>query len=141
MKDSLRQNESEDLSIYLARKEDLEDIQFKFLPTQNYWYLDSLHSPVIQYSRCYFTDTIIRRGRLWFQPGAYVDAEWVNKNHEFIEWADNIIKKVRRNLKRYKHQLGEYTYSEYVGATTLKWAHENKAEILSGGNELALKTE
>lgn len=139
--DSLLLNESEDLNFYLARREDLNDIQLKFLPSQYYWYVDSLQSPVIKYSRCYFTDTMIRRGRLWFQPGAYKDSEWIDKNQDFVEWADTIIKKIRRKLKRYKHQKGEYTYSEYVGESTLKWAQENNAEILSGGNELAIEKE
>lgn len=133
--------ESDDLSLYLVRKEDLHEVKFYFLPNQNCWYVDSLRSPVIQYSRCYATDSLIRRGRLYFQPGYYEESDWVEKDHAFVAWADRIIKTVRRKLRLHKLPLGSNSCTEYLGKSTLLWAQENKALLQSGGSELVLEAE
>lgn len=132
-------SESGDVSrICLARREDLHEVIMQFIASQNYWLIDSTCSPVIELDRSLCTDESIRRGRLYFQPRYVAEMEWVEKSKDFNDWADNIIRTVRRKLKKYKHQMGRHTYSEYLGEHALRWVQENKAEIKDAGQILTI---
>lgn len=128
----------QDLRVCLARQEDLKDIKLEYITTKKYWLVDSLRCPVIEFDRCYCTDSTIGRGRLYFQPKYVADMQWVEKPHDFVVWADNIIKTVRKKLKKYKHQMGPFTYTEYLGENASLWLRENDAEVQSAGAVLAV---
>ena len=60
----------------------------------------------------------------------------IKKSEDFIKWADNVIKTVRRKLIKQKYNLGAYTYTEYLGPHAVKWKELNDAEIGGAGAEL-----
>ena len=122
--------------IYLVRQEDFKDIKLEYISNLNYWLIADNKLPVLHFDRSEFIDNEIHRGRLYFQPQFVDNMQWVKKSDDFVNWADNIIKVVRRKLKKYKHKMGNYDYTEYLGETALKWLIENEAEVGPGGFKL-----
>ena len=53
----------------------------------------------------------------------------VKKPDDFIDWADNIIKTVRRKLKKHPCNMGSHIYKEYLGENAVKWKEDNRAEL------------
>lgn len=131
----VRDIKKEGSRIYLVRPQDLPSIKLRHIVKFNYWLVES-DSPALDFDRSIFTDNTIQRGRLYFQPQFVENMQWVKKSDEFVKWADKIISTVRRKLKKYKHQMGTYTYIEYLGVQALKWLEENKAEVRDAGQKL-----
>ena len=52
------------LFYHLVRPEHLGAVVLGHVPAQGYWTVDVLNSPVIEFTRCFFDGTILRRGRL-----------------------------------------------------------------------------
>ncbi|HYG37367.1 MAG TPA: hypothetical protein VD908_02055 [Cytophagales bacterium] len=122
--------------IYLVRPEDFNDIKLIHIEKFNYWLVDDNSLPVLHFDRSFIRDNIIHSGRLYFQPQFVENMEWVKKSDDFNNWADMIIKTVRRKLKKHKHQMGNYNYTEYLGENALNWFDETKAEVGGGGHQL-----
>ena len=122
--------------IYLVRPEDLKNIKLRHIQEFNYWLVDDNSLPVLHFDRSIFRDNIIYSGRLYFQPKFLEDMEWVKKSDEFINWADQIIKTVRRKLKKHKHQIGNYNYIEFLGENALDWLEKTKADVGGAGHQL-----
>jgi len=104
---------SEPLGIFLVKKSHLQKVKFRKLENLNVFVIDTLTSPVIEYSRCFVSDEIIRRGRFYFIK-SYIDEEGgvVTKDAEFLSWADRIYRRSKADL--------EYDgKSAYYGSNTL----------------------
>lgn len=105
------------LFFYLARPDDLDSIVMNHVASQNYWGIDSLRSPVIEFNRCYFDGVYLRRGRIYLNDKFYgVDDELVEKPAPFRAWANAVLGKTRRSL----HKID----GDYFGQEALK-LHEN----------------
>ena len=122
--------------VYLVRPQDLKDIKLKLIPNFGYWLIDDNSAPVLHFDRSIFKENIIHSGRLYFQPQYVNDMGWIKKSDDFVNWADNIIKTVRRKLKKHKYKMGNYDYTEYFGQKTSEWFKENKAEVGAAGHQL-----
>lgn len=84
----------------LARVQDLDAIKIKEVPTQGYWVIEDLPSPVIEFSRCVVAEDAIKQGRLYYTDSDYDRSGLlVTKSPEFREWAKKILSKARRSLK------------------------------------------
>lgn len=79
----------------------LKDIKLDFIEKQNYFLVDSLRSPVIDFTLSFLSEDrrTLRRGRLYFKLGFYgQDQSWQQKNSDFIEWADDFVGHFRKAL-------------------------------------------
>jgi hypothetical protein len=102
------------LGVYLAQRTDLENILVKYVASQNYWLIDDNQSPVVEFGRCYFDGSILGRGRLYFRTGFYSDEEQ-EKEKQFINWADKILKWIRTHYNR------DPKTGYYIGPHAKKW--------------------
>ena len=86
------------LSFRIVQEEMMNEIRTRFVEKQGYYLIDTLRSPVIEMSKCYFDTKTkgIRIARLYYQTGYYDENEmWVKKNDTFIKWADNLLKEFK----------------------------------------------
>jgi len=90
---------SEPLKIAIVKRTHLKKVKFRKLENLNVFKIDSLTSPVIEYSRCFVSDQIIRRGRFYFNKSYFNDeGEVVTKDAEFLSWADKVFRRVKSGL-------------------------------------------
>lgn len=100
------------LTLFLCRPEDVAALRFREVSAQGYWTVDVLSQPVLEFSRPYFDGAVVRRGRLYYQPGDYsTDGSWHKKPAEFVRWADAVLRVARKTLRR-DPSLGSYLGSE-----------------------------
>lgn len=138
----VRDIKKEGVRVYIIRKSDFKDIKLKHIEHFGYWLVDDNSLPVIHFDRSVTSDGTIKSGRLYFTVD-YVNTDkmiMIRKSEDFIKWADNVIKTVRRKLVKHKHIMGTYTYTEYLGQHAAKWKEFNKAEIAAAGAELKSMT-
>lgn len=116
----------ERLRICLTRPEDVDKIVLKHIEKQGYSIIDDIRSPVIQFSRCYYKDGLLRRGRFYFISGYYNDdREFYLKEDSFIKWADMILKLTRKVLTKDGNSI------EYYGKEALKLKEESRVTFSS----------
>jgi hypothetical protein len=130
----IRDLENEGRRVYLIRRQDFHEIKLKHIEHFGYWLLDDRALPVVHFDRGATTTGKIESGRLYFEPN-YVDLnemQMTTKSENFVGWADNVIKTVRRKLRKVKHQLGPYTYTGYLGEHAEKWRQFHRADMGAG---------
>jgi hypothetical protein len=99
------------MTVFLARREDVSLIKSSFVEQQGYWSIDSLTSPVVEFSLPYERDTGAVRpwpsgGRLWFSTGWWGEFdEWATQPTGFVDWADSLLRWIRRHFVRGDHGL------------------------------------
>ena len=99
---------------YFARREDLDSIITIEVPTQGYWAVDELFSPVIQFHLGRFDGDILRSGRLYYIDSYYDEKKMlVGKPADFIGWSRQLFRKAKR-LLTYDKDLGAYLGNEAV---------------------------
>ncbi|MBJ6764571.1 hypothetical protein JGU66_27705 [Myxococcaceae bacterium JPH2] len=109
---------------YLVRMSDLRSVVVRHIPTQGYWEVDSLVSPVVEYTDCKFDGEALDSGRIYYVDGFYGESrEWVEKGEEFRLWAKKVLSVVRKCLKR---QGGRY-----FGSSAIEWIARENAEYVS----------
>lgn len=87
------------LFYYLARKKDLENIFMKHVSEQNYWAIDAVRSPVIEYTGCFYDGRILAPGRIYYIDKYYSDSgEIIEKSHDFKIWAKSVFRQTRKVL-------------------------------------------
>jgi hypothetical protein len=112
----------ESLRVFLVRSTDLPNVISRSIPNRGYL-IDGLRSPVVEFSRCYFDDKLLRRGRLYYDPGFWDEKkQWKTKVAAFSRWADAILRRIRSAYKTKQS-------SSYVGPSATKWAKENNGEL------------
>jgi hypothetical protein len=113
------------LGVYLVRKDDLTDLVVKEVSKQNYWKIDSVISPAVEFDRCYHDETMVRRGRLYFHEGFFYDEadNWVEKPKEFISWANSLLRWIRSHYKR------DPKTGFYVGPSAWEWASQQGGQL------------
>lgn len=88
------------LSFRLVHETMVNEIKIRHVEKQGYYLIDTLRSPILEMSKCYFDieTKSIGRARIYFQSGYYDDNnQWIDKDKDFIAWADDIIKEFSRN--------------------------------------------
>ena len=140
VEDTLIKNEGKEANlVYLVRSEDFKLMKLWHIEKFNYWLLKDNELPVLHFTRCSFDGNELHRGRLYFQPQYAENMQMVIKSEDFIQWADNIIKVVRRRLKRHKFDMGGWGYyNEHVGKNALKWIESNSPTVSGGGGSLKI---
>jgi hypothetical protein len=75
----------------LVRRADVSKLVVDDVPSQGYWFVDTLRSPAVEWS----TD------RLWFSTGYWDSSEqWVTPDEEWLRWADGLFRWCRSHLTR-----------------------------------------
>ena len=102
------------LFFYLARKSDLDAVVTKEIVTQGYWTIDSMISPVVEFSRCYFDGKILRQGRMYFTESYYdKNDQHIPKSQGFRSWAAALLKKAK-GLQHHDNDLQAYLGREAI---------------------------
>jgi len=133
----MRNNEKEGDRVYLVRPMDFPQMQLEYNAYHGRWYLKEFELPVLHYDRCSSTENEIYRGRLWFQPHYSKNGEWAFHSEEFIRWADNVINKARRKLKKVAIGPENYKYQAYVGKSAALWIEKNRPALKGEGTLIA----
>lgn len=118
------------LTVFLAPEHLLDKIIVKYVPAQEYYLIDNLKSPVMEFGRCYYDweNKKMRRGRLYYIKGYYDDnKEWKFKDESFLNWADEIFKWFRRHFKNQKLTGFE---GWLVTKRTAEWVEKEGGELL-----------
>jgi hypothetical protein len=92
---------AEPLTICLARQKDLGQVRLEALTQKQCYVVDSLLSPVIEFSRCHHAGGLLRRGRMYV-ISSYVgrDGMPIRKDRDFLDWATAMIAASRKTLRR-----------------------------------------
>lgn len=137
----IRDQKVEGSRVYLARKGDLENLNFTFIEKFNYWLIDDSSNPLLHFDRCVSFDNYITSGRLYFQPKYVKNLQWISQSEDFVKWSDKIISHVRKKLRkyRYKYENSSYEYTAYLGEHAMNLLEDDKAEISLPGDKLILK--
>jgi len=94
------------LYYFLVRNDDLDSIIMREVPAQGYWVVDSLRSPVIEFTQSFSDGQRIRAGRLWYESGYFGEqGEPLQKSQKFLAWADKVFKFCRQHLKKSANNL------------------------------------
>lgn len=111
------------LYFYLVRPEDVNSVVMRNVPTQDYWTVDVVKSPVVEFNKSFFDGKILRRGRVYYTD-SYYDANGglQSKGDEFIAWAKKMLNVTKRNLQKVN--------TNYIGLDAKAWL-ETKAGKLS----------
>ena len=114
---------------FLVRKEDQELVAIKYIPTQNYYLIDSSNAPVIEFWFPLQKDkNIIRRGRLYYSKD-YLDKTSkteILKNPEFLNSADTLFKWFRKTFKTPKLE----GYEDFIISPEALRFHRNGGTLL-----------
>lgn len=93
----------ESLFLCLLRPDDLGQVRIRPIRGRDdgAGSIDGMRSPVIECGRCYFDGTLIRQGRLYFETTILSDQHTIEKKPDpFIEWADRVLRRVRKHLTK-----------------------------------------
>ncbi len=102
------------LFLFLAREADLTGIVMHYVDVQDYWTVDALRSPVIEFTCSYFDDKILRRGRAYYVEGYHEQNHgWIEKSDQFKSWAKLVLEAIKKSLNRYM--------SGYIGHKARSW--------------------
>lgn len=113
-----------DLGVYLVRPEDLDAVELLHAPGVGLWCVDVQKSPVIEFSRCYFSPQLLREGRVYYVDGFFdEDENWIEKSEEFRKWAQKIYRLIRKTLTNSKERHA------YVGKHALEWHNRTKGKL------------
>jgi len=89
------------LGCFLVRKPDISIIKNEFFKKPNYYLINEIESPVIEFSRCLFDGKVLRAGRLYFIKAFYDSTDkLVYKSEEFIACSQTVLKWIKKHYKR-----------------------------------------
>lgn len=111
------------LFLFLVRPDDLCRVVTKYIPVQNYWAVDVLKSPAIEFTRSFFDGKILRQGRAYYKDGFYgSDEAWVEKDSAFTKWAKSVFSTIKKTLRRQG--------TDYIGEDALAWLKSSGGKLV-----------
>ena len=117
--------------VFLSNLSFLDNIKVDYIAKQNYYLIDDLRSPVIEFSRggAHFGNPgILDSGRLYFTTSYYDGSgTLVWKDEKFISWAQKV--RARFTKQFLKHKID----SHYLSANAFKWMNDNNKKIHPSG--------
>jgi len=105
-------------SFWICLANEIGQVRLEHVATMDYWVVNGLSSPVMEYG-CYDTaGSPTCQGRLWYEKG-YFDQSgmWVCRSDAFLQFAERLFRLVRRRFTR------DPATSEYVGPQALHLMH------------------
>ncbi len=95
-----------------VHKDHVSDIVMEEVPAQGYWSMNTLFSPVVEFTLSYHAHDGIRPGRLWYEKRFYdANGDLISKPALFLEWAERAFRMTRSRLKKFgEHRCGLEAY-------------------------------
>jgi hypothetical protein len=122
-------SKSGSIGSFLVRPEDLNDVVMELVPAMEYWVVDTLKSPVIEFSGCYLDELRLRRGRMYFNERYFgEDRGVVSKSDEFCSWAKKVFVQTKKSLERLSATQSNF---EYIGLKAKAWLKESDGKLIS----------
>nr|BDT31280.1 hypothetical protein MFMH1_09490 [Myxococcus sp. MH1] len=84
--------------VFLARAVDLREVRFQPVPGKSLYRVDSIDSPVVEFSPCRVSNSVIRPGRLFFKTRYYEGERGVDKSPGFLTWSAWLMARCRKEL-------------------------------------------
>jgi hypothetical protein len=85
----------------LACEVDLTAVITQRVAKQDYWAVDVLRSPVVEFQRGYHDDRSLRPGRVYYTDGLCdLDGTWFEKPAAFRSWAASVLRLIRRSTTK-----------------------------------------
>jgi hypothetical protein len=84
--------------VFLVLDEDIPHVQLRPVPGKALYRVDSLTSPVIEFSPCFWNGSEMRPGRLFLEPRYYVEKRQVEKPSSFLQWSTGVLSTCRKVL-------------------------------------------
>ena len=114
----------ETLAVVLVRAADIPQVVLRKVQGRDTWFVDTLCSPVVEFTRSQLTSNVIRAGRLHFDPEFFNErGSWERKPNEFVLWAQKVLRTVKR-------------YCELSSETDLYWGPHAKRLYAAGKLQL-----
>lgn len=106
----------------------MKQIVLKYIESKNYYIVDVIQSPVIEFFYPKNIDNKMLRGRIYYvKDSLSEDDKLVPKSNEFIELSSNLMKWVKKNIKNVKYNGFE---NFLVTQNTVTWLIQSKGELL-----------
>ena len=96
---SLQEMGKRELTVAMSMPEDEASLKWIKLDGGTYR-IDTVSSPVIEFTRPFIGDAVMRRGRLFYNSGFYDGPVWNDKALSFLNWAKRIFARSRQLLTR-----------------------------------------
>ena len=87
------------LGILVARSDDVGRIRFRPIRGRVDFSCDPVIEPIVEFSRCYVDNKIIRPGRLYRVDEYFDDGDVIRKSATFIKWAEKLFDNGRAGLE------------------------------------------
>lgn len=97
------------LSLYLWNRDLSPEPRLYYIEKQKHWYFDDFASEVIEFSRCYWHQGRLGRGRIWAEMTGWDENEpdkTFRKSDAFQKWYSRLARWIKRKGKRDKN--GDY---------------------------------
>ena len=108
----------------LVRTTDVNDIQLT--SAGHFFYVDTLRSPVVEFSPSRLNENELQRGRLFFDSGYFDrDGTWRPKSDDYVSWARGWLKWIEKN-----HEY-DRTQRAYLGLAAKAAIREGSIQLRS----------
>lgn len=85
---------------YLVLKENQNSVKVKYISTQNYYLVDVLDSPVVEFGNCPIKNNVMSRGRIYYVKDIFDSSgKSIDKPSEFLLAASDLIKWIKKQFK------------------------------------------
>lgn len=124
------------IQLYLCKEEYMSCINVESLKSDKY-YIDILKSQCIEFAMGGFypySDKELHRSRFYYIFEYYQDGQLIRKDAKFINWADDLFKKFKKEFL-----IKTDTFPRLLlSANCLSWINANNAKLAGGGMKFIL---
>ena len=113
-------------------------LSFNYLENRNEFYIDIGKSNCIEFSVGGFypySDKELHRSRFYFATKFYEGGELVEKDEEFLTWADAVLKKFKKQFLMKAKELS----NDYATANFIEWVKKTEARPTPDGMKFMTK--
>ena len=124
--------------IYLTTDGNNEKIFYEHIESKNLYYIDILKSYCIEFSIGGFypySDKELHSSRLYYVLKYYEKGKLLQKDKEFIRWAENIINRFKKKFLT----KSPTSSANFITRKFIIWEKENNAKISTDGTKFIIK--
>jgi hypothetical protein len=111
----------------IVQRKDLAAVRTRYSSAQEYWLIDAVRSPVIEFNPGLFSGSKLGRGRAYFASDLRFRPELPSP--EFVRWGDRVLSRIRKKLTRLPEFEPPWLY---FGANARQWIRDSGATMTSG---------
>jgi hydroxymethylpyrimidine pyrophosphatase-like HAD family hydrolase len=131
-------NEESIIQVCVCKEEYTAFLSFEYLQNRKEFYIEIGKSNCIEFSFGGFypySDKELHRSRFYFVTKYYEGDELVKKDEEFLAWADDVLKKFKKQFLIKAKELSDY----YVTANFIEWVKKTEARPTPDGTKFVIK--